>query len=159
MFITGRAQGLEAGKEEGIKIGHAQGLSQGIEEGKKSAALECAVLKSTNEALQQRVCNLLEQFTGSATGQLIATETATNYLVENQQLKNKVASLELTTTAQADELATTKRIIEEQARELATLRNSSAELLGVHRSTTTSALRPSGSHYLSRPKLQPNQQK
>ena len=149
---------MEEGIEEGRKIGHAQGLSQGIEEGKKSAALECAVLKSTNEALQQRVCNLLEQFTGSATGQLIATETATNYLVENQQLKNKIASLELTTTAQADELATTKGIVEEQARELATLRNSSAELLGVHR-TTVSALRPSGSHYLSRPKLQSNQQK
>ena len=115
MFISGRAQGLEEGIEEGRKIGHAQGLSQGIEEGKKSAALECAVLKSTNEALQQRVCNLLEQFTGSATGQLIATETATNYLVENQQLKNKVASLELTTTAQTDELVNTKRIVEEQS--------------------------------------------
>ena len=158
MFIAGQTQGLGEGIEEGKKIGHALGLEQGIEEAKKSAALECAVLKSTNEALQQRVSHLLEQSNGSATGQLIATQTATNFLVENQQLKNKVASLELTITAQTDELAATKRIVEEQAKELSTLRNSSAQLLGVHR-TTASTLRPNGSPYLSRPNLQLSHQK
>ena len=113
--------------------GQTQGLGEGIEEGKK-------------------------QSNGSTTGQLIATQTATNFLVENQQLKNKVASLELTITAQTDELAATKRIVEEQAKELSTLRNSSAQLLGVHR-TTASTLRPNGSPYLSRPNLQLSHQK
>ena len=95
--------------------------------------------------------------------------------MENQQLKNKVASLELINTShvdelantkrfgeeqlaaskqvvedQAKELAATKRIVEDQARELATLRASSAQLLGIY-SPTASAQRHGGSSYLRRP--------
>jgi hypothetical protein len=55
-----------------------------IEEGKESAACEVAALKFTNEALHKRVGEILEQSNGNATGQLVATETATKYLVETR---------------------------------------------------------------------------
>ena len=154
------------------------GFAKGLEEGKESAALEIAVLKASNEASHQRIGQLLEQSNGSATRQLIATETAAIFVVENQQLKNKVASLELIITShveelantkrigedlqeqlaatkrivddQAKELAATKRIVEDQARELAKLRASSAQLLGIHR-PTSSVQRHSGSPYLKKP--------
>ena len=72
-------------------------------------------------------------------------------VLENQQLKNKVASLEHIITSheddlaktkqiseeQARELAATKQIVEDQAREFATLRDSSAQFLGVHRPTAS----------------------
>jgi tRNA U34 5-methylaminomethyl-2-thiouridine-forming methyltransferase MnmC len=151
------------------------GFANGLKEGKESAVHECSVLKATNEALHQRICQLLEQSAGSATGHLIAAETAASFVVENQQLKNKVASLELINTShvdelantkrfgeeqlaatkrvvedQAKELAATKRIVEDQARELATLRASSAQLLGIY-SPASSAQRHGGSSYLRRP--------
>ena len=129
-------------------------MEQGIEEGKRSAAHEITVLRAKNETLHKQIGQLLEQSNGSATGQLVATETAITFVVENQQLTNKVASLELTTTAQADELVNTKRIVEEQARELATLRKSSAEFLGVYR-TTGSAHRPASSPYLKSKTVEP----
>jgi hypothetical protein len=78
-------------------------LTKGIEEGKESAAREIAVLKATNEALHKRIGEILEQSNGNATGQLVATETATKYLVENTQLRNLVA-------AQERELGTLKQI-------------------------------------------------
>ena len=140
------------------------GFAKGLEEGKESAALEITVLKASNEASHQRIGQLLEQSNGSATRQLIATETAAIFVVENQQLKNKVASLELIITSHVEELANTKRIgedlqeqlaatkriVEDQARELATLRASSAQLLGIHR-PTSSVQRHSGSPYLKKP--------
>ena len=151
-------------RERAYLSGHAKGL----DEGKKSAALDCAVLRATNEALHLRLGQLLEQSNGCATGQLIATETAANLVLENQQLKNKVASLEHIITSheddlaktkqiseeQARELAATKQIVEDQAREFATLRDSSARFLGVH-CHTASAQRHSGSVYIKRKNLQP----
>jgi hypothetical protein len=76
-------------RERAYLSGHAKGL----DEGKQSEALECAVLRATNEALHLRLGQLLEQYNGSATGQLMATETAANLVLENQQLKNKVVAL------------------------------------------------------------------
>jgi chromosome segregation ATPase len=152
-------------RERAYLSGHAKGL----DEGKKSAALDCAVLRATNEALHLRLGQLLEQSNGCATGQLIATETAANLVLENQQLKNKVASLEHIITSHEDELANTKQIseeqarelaatkqnIEDQARELAALRDSRAQFLGLH-CHTSSAQRHSGSVYIKRTNLPPN---
>ena len=52
--------------------------------------------------------------------------------------------------SRSGELAATKRIVEDQARELATLRASSAQLLGIY-SPAASAQRHGGSSYLRRP--------
>ncbi len=41
-----------------------------------------------------RFGEILEQSNGNATRQLVATETATKYLVENTQLRNQVAAQE-----------------------------------------------------------------
>ena len=147
------ANGKAAGIEEGTKLGIAQGLTKGIEEGKESAAREIAALKATNEALHKRIGELLEQSNGNATGQLVATETATKYLVENTQLRNLVA-------AQERELGTLKQINEAQEKELAVLRISSAQFLGQSghlpvlgsvRSSSASAPRPGSSPYIRRP--------
>ena len=147
------ANGKAAGIEEGTKLGIAQGLTKGIEEGKESAAREIAALKAINEALHKRIGELLEQSNGNATGQLVATETATKYLVENTQLRNLVA-------AQERELGTLKQINEAQEKELAVLRISSAQFLGQSghlpvlgsvRSSSASAPRPGSSPYIRRP--------
>ena len=71
-------------------------MEQGIEEGKRSAAHEITVLRATNETLHKQIGQLLEQSNGSATGQLVATQTATELFVENNKLKNQVAHLERT---------------------------------------------------------------
>ena len=143
------ANGKAAGIEEGTKLGIAQGLTKG----KESAAREIAALKATNEALHKRIGELLEQSNGNATGQLVATETATKYLVENTQLRNLVA-------AQERELGTLKQINEAQEKELAVLRISSAQFLGQSghlpvlgsvRSSSASAPRPGSSPYIRRP--------
>ena len=143
------ANGKAAGIEEGTKLGIAQGLTKG----KESAAREIAALKATNEALHKRIGELLEQSNGNATGQLVATETATKYLVENTQLRNLVA-------AQERELGTLKQINEAQEKELAVLRISSAQffgqsghlpVLGSVRSSSASAPRPGSSPYIRRP--------
>jgi len=144
------ANGKAAGIEEGTKLGIAQGLTKG----KESAAREIAALKATNEALHKRIGELLEQSNGNATGQLVATETATKYLVENTQLRNLVA-------AQERELGTLmKQINEAQEKELAVLLISSAQFLGQSghlpvlgsvRSSSASAPRPGSSPYIRRP--------
>ena len=150
------ANGKAAGIEEGTKLGIAQGLTRGIEEGKQSAKLEIAALKATNEALHKRIGEILEQSNGNATGQLVATETATQYLVENTQLRNLIA-------AQERELGALKQINEAQEKELAVLRISSAQflgqaghlpVLGSARSSSATASRPGASPYI-RKKPQP----
>ena len=159
MFQNGRAEGIK----EGTKLGLAQGLAQGIKEGKESAARETASLKATNEALHNRLAQVLEQSNGIATGQLVATQTATELLVENHQLKNQVAHLERTIADHKVELTTLKEKHGEQAKELTVLRNSSAHYLGLTgsghqpvlgavRSASASAEpRPGSSPYFRRP--------
>ena len=108
----------------------ATGKAEGIKEGKDSAAREIALLKATNDALHKRLGDILEQSNGSATGQLVATETATRYLVENTQLRNQIEAQQHTIAAQTVELETLKQIIEEKDKALAELRTSSSQLLG-----------------------------
>jgi hypothetical protein len=106
----------------------ATGKEEGIKEGKKSAEREIASLKATNDALHKRLGEILEQSNGSATGQLVATETATRYLVENTQLRNQIAAQEHTIAAQTVELEALKQINKEKDNELAVLRVSSSQL-------------------------------
>jgi hypothetical protein len=97
-------------------------LAQGIDKGRESAAhanatsSEIASIKATNEAVHKHHYNILEQSNGVATGQLIATQTASDLVVENRKLSNKVEALGDTVAAQTVELVTLKQLNEEQKR-------------------------------------------
>lgn len=77
-------------------------------------AREIASLKATNIQhctvnLHNRLGQVLEQSNGSygtATGHLIATQTATDLIVENQTLRIRVAALEQTVANQTIKLMT-----------------------------------------------------
>ena len=159
IFAAGYAKGFAEGKDSGF----AQGLAEGKDEGRKSAAhanaTEIASLKATNEAVHKQLCNILEQSNGVATGQLIATQTASNLVVENRKLSNKVEALEDTIAAQTVELVTLKQLNEEQKRlnaeqanELIVLRTASSNYLGTASTARVSASvsRPASSVYLKR---------
>jgi hypothetical protein len=103
--------------------------------------------------LHKRIGEILEQSNGNATGQLLATETATIFLVENTQLRNLIA-------AQKRELGALKQINEAQEKVLAVLGISSAQfsgqtghlpVLGSVRSSSATAWRPGASHYIRGP--------
>ena len=135
----------------------ATGKAEGIKEGKDSAAREIALLKATNDALHKRLGAILEQSNGSATGQLVATETATRYLVENTQLRNQIAAQEHTIAAQTVELEALKQINKEKDNELAVLRVSSSQLSSLSQTGPLPVLgsvkgpsRPNSSVYLRR---------
>jgi flagellar biosynthesis/type III secretory pathway protein FliH len=71
IYAAGRAKGFE----EGSKSGRALGFAEGLERGRKSAArvdaTEITSLRAANEALSNRLCDILEHSNGVATGQLI----------------------------------------------------------------------------------------
>ena len=148
IFAAGKANG----KEEGFAQGLAQGLAEGIEKGKELVARDNASLKATNEALHKRLCELLEQSNGVATQNLLATQTAAEFVVEIQQYRNKVASLERTVADQTVELETLKKLTGDQAAELTSLRRASSLYLGTSfASASASRTRPGFSPYISRP--------
>ena len=113
----------------------AKGKAEGIKEAESKAAAEIAALQAANATLQQtnadlhtRLVHLCEQASGAATGQLLATQAAADFVVETQQLKNKVASLEssagqsqLTIAAQAAELESLRQTNRDHARQIAAL--------------------------------------
>jgi hypothetical protein len=119
LFAAGYAKGFE-GKESGCAATCALDLAKGLEKGKESAscanATQIASLKATNEALHKQLRDILEQSNGVATGQLIATQTASELVVVNRKQNNKIEALEHTVTAQTVELGTLKQLNEEQKR-------------------------------------------
>ena len=133
----------------------AKGKPKGIQEVESKAVVEIAALQAANATLQQtnadlhaRLINLCEQSCGSATGQLLATQAAADFVVENQQLKNKVASLEksagqsqLKIADQEAELESLRQANRDQARQL-------AAFLGA----PSSDQRPRSSVYLNKPR-------
>ena len=141
LFAAGKAKGFE----EGTECGRAQGLTEGIKEATQSAAREVESLRATNNDLQKRLSETLEQSNGVATENLLATQTAAGFVVELQRERNLVAALERTVADQTSELANLKRINEDQACELAVLRSSSASFLGL--SSSTSATRPASAYF------------
>ena len=153
----GRAKGFEEGSESGRALGFAEGLERGRESAARAHSTEIASLKATNEALSKRLCDILEHSNGVATGQLIATQTASELVVENRKLNNKIEALERTIVVQTVELTTLKQLNEEQkllngeqAKELIALRNARASYLGTASSATGSVTRPGSSVYLRR---------
>jgi hypothetical protein len=76
---------------------------------------------------------------------LLAAQTAAGFVVELQRERNLVAALERTVADQTSELANLKRINEDQARELAVLRSSSASFWGL--SSSASATRPVSAYF------------
>ena len=142
-------------------------MADGLEKGKESAhdsaacanATQIASLKATNEALHKQLCDILEQSNGVATGQLIATQTASELVVENRKQHNKIEALEHTVADQRVELATLQQLNEEQKRlnreqekELTVLRRASSNYLGIASTArdSASASRPSASVYIKR---------
>jgi hypothetical protein len=69
------------------KNAYDTGYANGVKEGKKLADIN---LQTTNDALQKRLGELLGKINTTATNQLIATQTAATFVIENQQLKNLV---------------------------------------------------------------------
>ena len=156
LFAAGYAKGLEEGKESGRALGLAEGLEKGKESAACANATQIASLTATNEALHKQLCDILEQSNGVATGQLIATLTASDLVVANRQQNNKIEALEHTVAAQTVELATLKQLNEEQKRlngeqekELIVLRRASSNYLGIA-STAASVSRPGPSVYIKR---------
>ncbi len=155
----GRAKGFEEGSESGRALGFAEGLERGRESAARAHSTEIASLKATNEALSKQLCNILEHSNGVATGQLIAIQTASELVVENRKLNNKIEALEraVVTVDQTVELTTLKQLNEEQkllngeqAKQLIALRNARATYLGTASSATVSVTRPGSSVYLRR---------
>ena len=147
----------------------AKGKAEGIKEAKSQAAVEIAALQAANATLQQtnadfhaRLINLCEQSCGSATGQLLATQAAADFVVENQQLKNKVASLEksagqsqLKIADQEAELESLRQANRDQEAELESLRQANrdqARQLAACLGAPSSDQRPRNSVYLNRPR-------
>ncbi len=116
IFAAGYAKEFEEGKESGCALDLAEGLEKGKESAACANATQLASLKATNEALHKQLCGILEQSNGVATGQLIATQTASELVVENRKLNNKIEALEHTVAAQTVELAILKQLNEEQKR-------------------------------------------
>ena len=67
LFAAGKAKGFE----EGTECGRAQGLTEGIKEATQSAAREVESLRATNNDLQKRLSETLEQSNGVATENLL----------------------------------------------------------------------------------------
>jgi hypothetical protein len=159
---VGYAKGFEEGKE----LGCALGLAEGFEKGKKSAACanapQISSLKATNEDLHKQLGYILEQLNGVAMGQLIATQTASESVVENRKLGNKIEAMEHNVADQIVELATLKQLNEEHKRlngehekGLIVLRRASSKYLGIASTArvstvSTSVQRPAYSVYLQR---------
>ncbi len=116
VFAAGYAKGFAEGKESGFALGLAEGIDKGRESAARANATEIASFKATNEAVLKQLGNILEQSNGIATGQLIATQTTSDLVVENRKLSNKVEALEDTVAAQTVELVTLKQLNEEQKR-------------------------------------------
>ena len=144
----------------------AKGKAEGIKEAESKAAAEIAALQAANATLQQtnadlhtRLVNLCEQSCGAATGQLLATQAAADFVVETQHLKNKVASLEkvagqsqLTIADQAADLESLRQTNRDQAAELESLRQTNrdqARHLAAFLGVPASDQRPRGSAYLN----------
>ncbi len=96
IFAAGKAKGLE----EGTEIGRALGLEEGIKEGTQLAALEVASLRATNDALQKRLADTIEQSNGIATKNLLATQR----LADTLEQSNGIATENLLATQTAAEL-------------------------------------------------------
>ncbi len=121
---------------------------------------EIAVLKATSEALHTRVVALCEQLAGSVTGEYEAHKTASDFVVQNSQLINKVAALEPTIADQAAELESLKNNIQIRERESAAFRDTNKTqeraleaLRAAHKDLvriSAPASRPKYSPYLSR---------
>ena len=159
IFAAGYAKGFEEGKESGCALGLAEGLEKGKESAACANATQIASLKATNEALHKQLCDILEQSNGVATGQLIATLTASDLVVENRQQNNKIEALEHTVADLTVELTTLKQLNEEQKRlngeqekELTVLRRASSNYLGIASTArdSASASRPASSVYIKR---------
>ena len=95
------AQVQKIGSHDRRKRAYDAGYAKGFEEGKK---LVDTNLKATNDALQNRIVEVLGETNIAATNQLIATQTAATLIVENQQLKNLLAARDKTITEQETEL-------------------------------------------------------
>ena len=111
------------------------------------------VLRSTNDALHTRILALTEQSAGAATGHFEALKTASDFVIKNAQLENKVAVLERsaeenerTIRDQAAESESLRNTVQAQVRDLAALQTAHNSNLGI--SVPTS--RPSNP-YLRRP--------
>jgi hypothetical protein len=115
IFAAGYAKGFE-GKESGCALDLAKGLEKGKESASCANATQIASLKAINEALHKQLRDILEQSNGVATGQLIATQTASELVVVNRKQNSKIEALEHTVAAQTVELATLKQLNEEQKR-------------------------------------------
>ena len=153
--IQKEARSSKGRREHIFAAGHAAGF----EEGKESNATQIASLKATNEALHKQLCDILEQSNGVATGQLIATQTASELVIENRKQNNKIEALEQSVVDLTVELATLKQLNEEQKRlngeqekELIVLRRASSSYFGIASSArdSASASRPASSVYIKR---------
>ncbi len=96
------------------------------------------MLKSTNDALHTRILALTEQSSGAATGEYVAIKTASDLVIQNTQLENKVAVLERsaeenerTIRDQAADLESLRNTIQAQARDLAALQTAHNSNLGL----------------------------
>jgi hypothetical protein len=94
------------GSHDRRKNAYDTGYANGVKEGKKLADVN---LQTTNDALQKRLGELLIEINTIATNQLLATQTAATFVIENQQLKNLVEDRERTIKEQADELETLRK--------------------------------------------------
>ena len=110
IFAAGYAKGFEEGQDSGCALGLADGLEKGKESATCANATQIASLKATNEALHKQLCDILEQSNGVATGQLIATQTASELVVENRKQNNKIEALEHYVADLTVELATLKQL-------------------------------------------------
>jgi flagellar biosynthesis/type III secretory pathway protein FliH len=156
IFAAGYAKGFEEGKESGCALGLAEGLEKGKESAACANATQIASLKATNEALHKQPCDILKQSNGVATGQLIATQPASELVVENRKQNNKIEALEQSVADLTVKLATLKQLNEEQKRlngeqekELTVLLRASSNYLGLA-STAASVSRPGSSVYIKR---------
>jgi hypothetical protein len=78
IFAAGYAKGFEEGKESGFTLGLAERIDMGKDSAARANATEIASLQATNKAVHKQHFHILEQSNGVATGQLIATQTASN---------------------------------------------------------------------------------
>ncbi len=128
-LIPSRLGGLDIvnnqeGKSKRMREGlWNSGFATRINKVEEEAGREIAVLKATNEALHTRVVALCEQLAGSVTGAYKAHKTASDFVVQNSQLVNKVPALQRTIVDQAAEVESLKNNIQFRERESAALRD------------------------------------